>query len=72
MRFFIPNPTHNTIYVAGLQSETKIELYSSDGRLLNVYQLQQDAGIDLEVQPGLYMLKISSSDYTYNQLILVE
>jgi len=70
--FLFPNPTHNTIYVAGLQSETKIELYASDGRLLNVYQLQQDAGIDLEVQPGLYTLKISSSDYTSNQLILVE
>jgi endonuclease I len=70
--FLFPNPTHNTIYVAGLQSETKIELYASDGRLLNVYHLQQDAGIDLEVQPGLYTLKISSSDFTSNQLILVE
>lgn len=70
--FIYPNPTHNTIYINGLQSDTKIELFSSDGRLLNVYQLQQDAGIDLEVQPGLYMLKISSSDYTSNQLILVE
>jgi endonuclease I len=57
-----PNPTTSRIFIKGLQSETKIEVLSIEGRKIKTFNLQNDAYIDLELSTGIYLLHLFSNN----------
>ena len=53
-----PNPTTGRINFSGLNSSTKVEIFSVEGKLLKTYKLVEDY-IDVELTSGLYILKMN-------------
>jgi hypothetical protein len=66
-----PNPTNNRIYFKGIQTTTKIDMFSLDGRQLASYSISNDSHIDLNVTSGMYLLTISSDNQTMTKKIIV-
>ncbi len=54
-----PNPTTNRVFIKGLQSDAKIEVFSVDGRMIKRFNLQNETFIDLELSSGMYLLHFS-------------
>ena len=53
-----PNPTSNRIFIRGLKNETKVEVFSIEGRKIKTFNLQGDSYIDLELSSGIYLLNL--------------
>ncbi|MFK7783190.1 endonuclease [Psychroserpens sp.] len=66
-----PNPTSNRMFIKGLKSETKIEVFSIDGRMLKYFSLQNDSYVDLELSSGIYLLKLYSSNQELIKKIII-
>lgn len=58
-----PNPSNSTINVNNLNNVEKIELFTSNGKLVNTIFISQSIDLDLELEEaGLYFLKFYSVD----------
>jgi hypothetical protein len=66
-----PNPTNGRVYFKGLKSETNIEVFSIEGKLLKNYNLIEDY-IDLDLASGLYMMKFISDNRSITKKIIIE
>ncbi len=67
-----PNPTSNRIYLTGITSETKVEVFSVEGRKLSTYQLKNSSFIDLNLASGLYLLNLSSDGKTMTKKLIIQ
>ena len=66
-----PNPTGGRVNISGLNSETNVDIYSTDGRLLKHYNAVRNY-IDLELPSGLYLLKLISDKRSITRKIIIE
>ena len=66
-----PNPTNGKVYFSGLKTETNIEVYSVEGKLLKQYK-SIDNYIDLNLTSGLYMLKLINDNGYIAKKIIIE
>ena len=66
-----PNPTNGRVYISGLNTETNIEVFSIEGKLLKTYKAVEDY-IDLDLASGLYMLKLISDKQSEIKKIIIE
>ena len=53
----IPNPSNSGMFIEGITGESEINLYSSDGRLVQQYHSNQDHFIQ-QLPSGLYLLQL--------------
>ncbi len=66
-----PNPTGGRVHISGLNSETNVNVYSVEGKLLKHYNTVSNY-IDLELPSGLYLLKLISDKRSIIKKIIVE
>ena len=67
-----PNPVRNKIYVKGILNEAEVALFSVDGRKVFSEILLGNSEFDLNVETGVYMLKISFDGKSVTKKIIVE
>ncbi len=67
-----PNPTSNKIFIKGIFDETELELFSVDGRQVLKKKVLGDSDIDLNIENGLYLLKITTENRSAIKKIVVE
>ncbi|NNE32542.1 MAG: T9SS type A sorting domain-containing protein [Winogradskyella sp.] len=70
-RVVFPNPTDGRLYFSELPDHAKVEVYSIDGKQINSFKSVKDY-IDLDLAPGLYMLKLYSNNRVSTQKIIVK
>jgi len=66
-----PNPTNGRVYFSGLKSETKIEVFSIEGKLLKSFNTIEDY-IDIDLASGLYFLKLKIDNHSTIRKIFVK
>lgn len=67
-----PNPTRNRIYLNGISNNAEVGLFSVDGREVFTKQINGNSELDLNVETGMYMLKILSDGKSIIKKIIVE
>ncbi|WP_299113110.1 endonuclease [uncultured Winogradskyella sp.] len=66
-----PNPTNGRLYVYGFNDKPNAEVYSIDGKLLKHYKSIDDY-IDLDLAPGLYLMKFTSNNRSMIKKIIIK
>lgn len=66
-----PNPTSGRLFIKGINTETKIEVFSVDGRQLMSQVIDSNSFIDLNYTSGLYLVKITSENRSVIKKILI-
>ena len=67
-----PNPTHNRIYIKGIQNMTNVEVFSVEGRKIETFKIVKDSFLDLNVSSGVYFVKIYSGNKSTIKKIIVK
>jgi len=55
-----PNPATNKVFIKGLQQETKMTIYSTEGRLMETMMVQPDAAVNIALSSGMYVVHLTS------------
>lgn len=66
-----PNPTSNRIFITGLKANTRIEVFSIEGRMIKSYNLNNNDYIDLELSSGMYLLNFKLNNKQIVKKIVV-
>jgi Endonuclease I/Secretion system C-terminal sorting domain len=67
-----PNPTHNLIHIAGIETVTTIEILNANGLLMSKKEYSADTIIDLHHVPkGLYYIKLTNKDGSSTQSVVL-
>jgi hypothetical protein len=66
-----PNPTKGEVYISGLDSFVKCDIYSMDGRHIAHYNKVRDH-IDLKLPVGLYILKLTHNGTEVIKKIIID
>lgn len=69
---FYPNPTSSGIYVEGIQHHTEVAVFSMNGRKVRAFEIRENAYLDLELNSGIYLLKIQSEDKNFTGKLIVK
>ncbi|MBC7885938.1 MAG: endonuclease [Saprospiraceae bacterium] len=67
-----PNPTKNKITIEGIKDNALVEIFTAQGILLLKQQTSSDTTIDIMLQPGIYIVNITSKGKTSTQKMIVE
>jgi len=67
-----PNPVTNQLFVSGKEEAYGLEIYSSEGRLLQSKILQNNTALQLDLSSGLYLARISAKGKTETQKFIVK
>ncbi|MFL0352143.1 endonuclease [Xanthomarina sp. GH4-25] len=67
-----PNPTSGRLFINGITSETKIDVFSVDGRQLLSQKINNNTFVDLTLNSGLYLVKLTSDDKSIEKKILIK
>ncbi|HLT52240.1 MAG TPA: endonuclease, partial [Flavobacteriaceae bacterium] len=57
-----PNPASSYIHVRGVDAETKIELYTMEGKLIDEKHFNSDTRLELHLSSGMYLVKLFRQD----------
>ncbi|MBV7268436.1 endonuclease [Winogradskyella luteola] len=66
-----PNPTKGRLYVYGFNNKPNAEVFSIDGKLLKHFK-SMDNYIDLNLPPGLYLVKFSSNNRSMIKKVIIK
>lgn len=66
-----PNPTSQGIYVSGIKDNTTMEIFSMNGRKLKSKSVENQAYVELNLNTGIYLLKIFSNNQSFTQRLIV-
>ena len=67
-----PNPTSNKIYFKGLLTESVVDVFTFDGRHLSTNLIVNNSVLDLNVEQGIYLLRISSEGKSSIKKVIVK
>ncbi len=68
-----PNPVTDKLYVSGLDKESRITIFSAEGRLLNELMLEADKEyFNVDLPSGLYLLKITTKNSVIRRKIIIK
>ena len=67
-----PNPAKNNINIVGIENETIIEIFSTEGRLLQSKKTAINISFDLNLKTGIYLVKLTSNGHMIVKKIVVE
>ena len=66
-----PNPTTNYLMISGLEGTSKVEIYTITGQLVSASIFDTETRLDLDLNSGMYLVKISHQDqYTIKKIIV--
>ncbi|GAA4818195.1 endonuclease [Litoribaculum gwangyangense] len=57
-----PNPSDGEIFIKGLHSKAMIEIFSIEGKKIKTYHNFKESSLKLNLQTGIYLLKINSDE----------
>ena len=66
-----PNPTSKSVHFKGLKNEANVDVYTMDGRYLMSDKIIENSILDLDVEQGIYLLRISSEGQSIIKKIIV-
>ncbi|NQX86133.1 MAG: endonuclease [Flavobacteriaceae bacterium] len=67
-----PNPARNSTQIYGLKQSAKVEIYSSEGRLVSIATITENEKIDLNINTGMYFVKIITKTQSVVKKLLVK
>lgn len=67
-----PNPAHGYVNISGL-AQGRVSLYSTAGALLQIFEITNNARLELPMASGLYLLKLEDAQgHTESRKLLVQ
>ncbi|WP_445719641.1 endonuclease [Flavobacterium sp.] len=67
-----PNPASDYLIVSGLEGSSKIEIYTVTGQLLQHLDFEGEIKIDLDLNVGMYLVKVSNGTESTTKKIIVK
>lgn len=69
---FYPNPTNDSIYFEGLNTEAKVEIYTIEGRKISILNIDANNTANISLASGVYFLKVIQNDAIVTKRLIVE
>ena len=67
-----PNPTTGTVHISGIQGNYVVEVYNAVREKIQQAKLTGESDLNLSPYPkGIYMLKITTSDYSFTEKVVL-
>jgi hypothetical protein len=66
-----PNPASEYLIVSGLDGSSKVEIYTITGQLLQSQDLENDVQINLDLNAGMYLVKVINGFQTATKKIMI-
>jgi hypothetical protein len=67
-----PNPTNGTLHISGIRGDYWVEVYNTVQEQVHQANLTGEAQLNLSPYPkGIYMLKITTHDYSYTEKVVL-
>ncbi len=67
-----PNPVSDYLTISGIDFESKVEIYSISGQMVDEFLVQQEITIPIALTAGIYFVKIANTDYVITKKIVVK
>lgn len=67
-----PNPTTDYIIVAGLEGNSKVEIYTITGQMVQSQNFENEIRINLDLNAGMYLVKVSNGFQSTTKKIIVK
>lgn len=67
-----PNPTTDYIIVSGLEGNSKVEIYTITGQLVQETTFDSEIRLNIDLNSGLYLVKVSSNNQSITRKIIVK
>lgn len=67
-----PNPTTDYIIVAGLEGNSKVEIYTITGQMVQSQNFENEIRINIDLNAGMYLVKISNGFQSTTKKIIVK
>ena len=67
-----PNPTTDYIIVAGLEGNSKVEIYTITGQMVQSQNFENEIQINIDLNTGMYLVKVSNGFQSTIKKIIVK
>lgn len=67
-----PNPTTDYIIVSGLEGNSKVEIYTITGQLVQETNFDSEIRLNIDLNSGLYLVKVSANNQSITRKIIVK
>ena len=67
-----PNPTTDHIIVAGLEGNSKVEIYTITGQMVQSQNFENEIRINIDLNAGMYLVKVSNGFQSTTKKIIVK
>lgn len=67
-----PNPASDYLIVSGLEGISKVEIYTVTGQLVKSQDFEKDVQISLDLNAGMYLVKVSNGTQTTTKKIIIK
>jgi endonuclease I len=67
-----PNPTTDYIIVAGLEGNSKVEIYTITGQMVQSQYFENEIRINIDLNAGMYLVKVSNGFQSTTKKIIVK
>lgn len=67
-----PNPTTDYIIVAGLEGNSKVEIYTITGQIVQSQNFENEIRINIDLNAGMYLVKVSNGFQSTTKKIIVK
>ena len=67
-----PNPTTDYIIVAGLEGNSKVEIYTITGQMVQSQNFENEIRINIDLNSGMYLVKVSNGFQSTTKKIIVK
>lgn len=67
-----PNPTTDYIIVSGIEGKSKVEIYTIMGQLVQETTFDSEIRLNIDLNSGLYLVKVSANNQSITRKIIVK
>jgi endonuclease I len=67
-----PNPTTDYIIVAGLEGNSKVDIYTITGQMVQSQNFENEIQINIDLNTGMYLVKVSNGFQSTTKKIIVK
>jgi endonuclease I len=67
-----PNPTTDYIIVAGLEGNSKVDIYTITGQMVQSQNFENEIRINIDLNAGMYLVKVSNGFQSTTKKIIVK
>ena len=67
-----PNPTTDYIMVSGLDGNSKVEIYTITGQLVQETSFDSEIRLNIDLNSGLYLVKVTANNQSITKKIIVK